>query len=157
MADDLDGILRQFEQKRSEAIAREQEVAASRTKFRQQFMQAVHRDWARQAQELVNALGTKGHGAEINVSQEPHQEMMVIHVKPNLKGLPHSVSTDFDFQVKLFPNEAMLRACFVTVTPDSPEYIGTPEPYSLEDLADGKFKAVLGHHLAVLLTAAMPH
>jgi hypothetical protein len=157
MADDLEGVLRQFEEKRQEAITRERDVATSRSKFRRQFMQAVHGDWARQAQELINALGTNGHGAEMTVSQEPHQEMMTIHVAPNLKGLPHTGTADFDFQVKIFPNEAMLRACFVTVTPDQPEHIGAPEPYSLEELSDGKFKAVLGHHLAALLKAAMPH
>jgi hypothetical protein len=81
--------------------------------------------------------------------------MMTIHVAPNLRGLPHTGTADFDFQVKVFPNEAMLRACFVTVTPDQPEHIGTPEPYSLEELSGGKFKAVLGHHLAALLKAGI--
>jgi hypothetical protein len=157
MADDLDGVLQQFEQKSRQAMERESEVASSRSKFREQFMHAVHREWTRQAQDLINKLGSCGHRAELNVSQEAHQEMVVIKVAPNLKGLPHSVNTDFDFLVKVFPNEAMLRACFVTVTPDSPEFIGHPEPYSLEDLAGENFKAVLGRHLAAILKAAMPH
>jgi hypothetical protein len=155
--DDLDNALGEFEQKRAQALEKERTVTSARSKFREQFMQSCHREWTRQIEETVRRLGEHGHRGKLDMTQEAHQEMLVLHVTPNLKDLPHSVANDFDFQVKIFPNEAMLRVCFVTVTPDSPEYIGHPEPYKLDDLQGENFRHVLIRHVAGILRAAMPH
>ena len=53
-------------------------------------------------------------------------------------------------------NEAMLRVCVVTVTPDQPEYLGTPETYKMEDMTSENFKKVLSRHLAFIVRSATP-
>lgn len=154
--DELESALKAFDAARNQTLESERALAASRGKFRQEFMQACHREWTKTAEELVRLMGNSNHRVELTLAQEAHQEMMVMHIRPNLKDLGYSLAQSFDFTIKVYPNEAMQRVCVKTVTPDQPEYIGRPETFRIEDLAGDNFKHVLSRHLATIVRAAMP-
>jgi len=154
--DELESALKTFDTARQQKLDGERELAALRGNFRQEFLQACHREWTRMAEEMGRLMGNYNHRVELTLSQEPHQEMLLMHITPHLKGLGYSLAQSFDFQIKIYPNEAMQRVAIKTVTPDQPEYIGRPETYKIEDLAGDNFKQVVSRHLATVIRAAMP-
>ncbi len=154
--DELDQALEAFDEARTTKLDKLREVTTARGIFRQEFMQACHREWVKAAEDVGRRAGNHNHRVEVQLNQEPHQEMMLIRLIPNLKDMGPSIYRDFVFQVKVFPNEAMLRVCVVTVTPDQPEYLGTPETYKMEDMNADNFKKVLSRHLAFIIKSATP-
>ena len=154
--DELDQALTAFDEARTSKLQNIRDVDTARGKFRQEFMQACHREWVKSAEEVGRRAGNHNHRVEVQLNQEAHQEMMLIRLIPNLKDMGPSIYRDFVFQVKIFPNEAMLRVCVVTVTPDQPEYIGAPETYKMEEMTSENFQKVLSRHLAFIIRSATP-